>query len=197
TSAGATRVATLASSRRRSARKSAVSQAGNAPSDAAAAPGPRGARRKSTGRGVSSTTTGCFRAASPDRNAYRPTHGLGWQRRMAEIPMSGVKGGRRRRTTAWNEAPTQSRKRSATATPQAYGTAPALDPSPSLRLDDRDASLDRRRARGRSLDDAHARAVAHEAPARRRGGHSSNSDTSRAHGRRPASPRRRRRVPAQ
>ena len=32
------------------------------------------------------------------------------------------------------EAPTQSRKRSATATPRAYGTAPALDPS-DRRLD--------------------------------------------------------------
>jgi len=30
---------------------------------------------------------------------------------------------------ARNEAPTQSRKRSATATPRTYGTAPALDPS--------------------------------------------------------------------
>jgi hypothetical protein len=43
--------------------------------------------------------------------------------------MSGVTGGRWvKRTTARNEAPTQSRKRSATATPRAYGTAPALDP---------------------------------------------------------------------
>jgi hypothetical protein len=47
---------------------------------------------------------------------------------MAETPMSGVTGGRRRRTTARNEAPTHSRKRSATATPRTYGTAPALDP---------------------------------------------------------------------
>ena len=44
--------------------------------------------------------------------------------------MSGVTGGRRdKRTMARTEAPTQSRKRSATATPRAYGTAPALDPS--------------------------------------------------------------------
>ncbi len=44
--------------------------------------------------------------------------------------MSGVTGGRwDPRTTARNEAPTQSRKRSATATPRTYGTAPALDPS--------------------------------------------------------------------
>lgn len=44
--------------------------------------------------------------------------------------MSGVTGGRRdKRTTARIEAPTQSRKRSATATPRTYGTAPALDPS--------------------------------------------------------------------
>jgi hypothetical protein len=46
--------------------------------------------------------------------------------------MSGVTGGRWvKRTTARNEAPTQSRKRSATATPRAYGTAPALDPRDS------------------------------------------------------------------
>ncbi len=44
--------------------------------------------------------------------------------------MSGVTGGRRdTRTTARIEAPTKSRKRSATATPRTYGTAPALDPS--------------------------------------------------------------------
>ncbi len=44
--------------------------------------------------------------------------------------MSGVTGGRRdKRIMARNEAPTQSRKRSATATPQACDTAPALDPS--------------------------------------------------------------------
>jgi hypothetical protein len=42
--------------------------------------------------------------------------------------MSGVLGGRRKRTMARNEAPTQSRKRSAPATPRTYGTAPALDP---------------------------------------------------------------------
>ncbi len=44
--------------------------------------------------------------------------------------MSGVTGGRWvQRTMARNEAPTESRKRSVTATPRAYGTAPALDPS--------------------------------------------------------------------
>jgi hypothetical protein len=48
--------------------------------------------------------------------------------------MSGVTGGRRgKRTTARIEAPTQSRKRSATATPRTYGTAPALDPSARAR----------------------------------------------------------------
>ncbi len=46
--------------------------------------------------------------------------------------MSGVTGGRWvQRTMARNEAPTESRKRSVTATPRAYGTAPALDPSDS------------------------------------------------------------------
>jgi hypothetical protein len=54
---------------------------------------------------------------------------------MEEIPMSGVTGGRWKRTMARIEAPTQSRKRSATATPQAYGTAPAFDPSARLTTD--------------------------------------------------------------
>lgn len=43
--------------------------------------------------------------------------------------MSGVTGGGRKRTMAWNEAPAESRKGPVSATPQAYGTAPPLDPS--------------------------------------------------------------------